>query len=652
MKHTGDLEISTENCVQFFLLEEVTGNLTIAVGDQAKNQTWPSSIELPALTCVGGSLLIRHSFEAPKLVSVGDGLFVDGAATLMACRLVMVGGDVELGGISNLPRLASVVGDLSIYDVSSPDSDEAGEESVDENPYADMRHFLPALSSVNGRLAIYADIELPCLTLVGRFFHIGRHSRQGNRWFNSRRAGSKASLPLLASVKDSFTVVDEAELSVPLLIFVGGNVDIRADGDLPALRRVNGGLAIRDKARVKISLLEDVKGTVEINGNVDLPMLTNVGGDLTIKVDNVELPQLGKVDGSLDVAYRAELPYLISVGKNLTTSYVIDFAALQYVGGRIHIWRSAELLAPHLSCVSGSPYPADLFTRHPGNLEIDASNAEQWKSLAEVAGDLAIRAGVVLPLLTKVAGDLVVGADANLPLLRTIGGTLLVEINVRAHLPELLRVEGKCLLGFTREWILPTGVASYLPKLISVGGDLHPQRDCPMPSLSRVGGGIEVWDGDFPALHAVGGTLKIHGDVNLPMLTRAQGSVYIYGNVEVPRLISIDGSLFIQERTKAPVLMYVGEKLHVSASSWLPTLMEVGNEVEISAFAQLPMLARIKGYLEINETAKLPALAEVCGRVRIKPNKTAALPFLAFVNGRSCESGRYQNANAKDFPLW
>lgn len=652
MKHAGDLEISIKNYAQFALLEEVIGNLTIAVADRANDQTSSHLIELPALTCVGGSLVIRHPFESPKLESVGNGLLVDSAAMLVACSLVVVGGDVELGGISNLPLLAGVVGDLSIYDVSSPNSDDAGEELVDESPRADMRHFLPALSSVNGRLAIYADIELPRLTLVGRFFHIGGRTRPGNRYFSSRRAGSKVSLPLLASVKDSFTIVEKAELSVPLLIFVGGDVDIRAHVALPALRKIDGSLAIRDNVHVTVPLLDNVSGAVTINGNVELPLLNTVGRDLQIKVDNVVLPQLAKVGGSLDVAYHAKLPYLVRIGKNLTTSYVIDFAALQYVGGRIHIWRGAQLLAPRLSYVSGSPYPANVSTHYSGNLEIDASNAEQWKFLVEVAGELIIRVGVLLPALTKVAGDLVVGADADLPVIKSVGGTLLVEINVRAHLPELLTVEGKCILGFTREWIFATGVASHLPKLISVGGELRMQNECPMPSLSRVGGAMEIWGGEFPVLCTVVGTLNIHGDVNLPMLVSAGGSVYIYDTLEVPSLNSIGGSLFIKGRAKLPVLMSVREKLHAFASCWLPVLMEVGDEVNISAFAQLPMLSRIKGGLEINEAAKLPALTEVCGRVRIKANKTAVIPFLAFVNGTPCELGRYQNANAKDFPWW
>lgn len=654
MKHTGDLEITAFNHADFVLLREVSGNLKIAAKSIARTQDWPSVFSMPMLTRVGGSLDVGHHFEAPKLLTVRDGLVVSREATLKASGLTTIGGNVELGGWSSLPHLVSIVGDLVIYNVSAPcfgDDDHADSGKDNGNCHANTQHYLPAISSINGRLSINADISLPSLTLVGRFFHIGGHKSLGSPSFASGHISSKANCPVLVTVKDSLTVVDGAELQAPSLTFVGGDVDLRTHCVLPSLSRVGGGLAIRDKARVDIPLLEFVKGTVDINGNADLSLLNQVDGNLITKSDHINLPRLTKVGGNLNAAYHIKVPSLVKIGKNLTVSFDVYFPSLQYIGGFVHRWRSAELVAPALACVAGKPYPCDQNKSYPGNLEITALNAEKFKTLTEVAGDLTIHTEIILPCLTRVAGNLVVKATANLPLLSSVGDSLITEVNIHANLPELLSVEKNCLVGFTRQWIMPNGTVPHLPKLMRVGGNLAPMKSCPMPSLSFIGGDLEVWGGEFPALCTVEGTLKISGKSDLPMLLQVGKCVHIYADIELPKLMHIGGGLRVSKRAKLPSLMIIGDNMHVSASSWLPVLREVGNGVELSASVQLPRLQRIQGSLKIGVNTKLLALVEVGGHISIRNACTATLPLLTLANGKAFAVGRFFNAKAEDFVL-
>ncbi|MBW3512163.1 hypothetical protein [Janthinobacterium sp. NKUCC06_STL] len=592
MKHTGHLEISAMNYEQFVQLEEVTGNLTIRIEHGTQRQVDP----------IVGRLSV----------------------------LARVGGNLELSSKVELPRLVSVTGDLSLYDVEEPTMLRyEGDEG--ENPKAGEQYLLSALSSVNGNLKIFADVKMPALTLVGGYLHIDR--RKKIRASFAKESGAKAILPSLASITGSLTIVDQAEVHAPVLTVVGSDVHLTTDACLPALDRVGGDLAIRYKARVQVPVLTNVTGNVQINGNAALPMLTTVKGNFRTQGNDAELPSLMSVGGNIKIDYRASLPLLANVGGNISVSYPVEMPALERVGGYLNVGKSATLSVPMLTCAAGSPYPFERSKRHMGHLEIDAVNSEKFGSLTEVIGDLVISTAIELPLLVRVSGNLTILQDVRMPVLRSIGGNLTIQQDSRVDLPELLSVGSDCVLVWNKSWSAFNDIIPCLPKLVIVGGRLDMVIGCELPALSEVGGDLNIHSGELPMLRSVGGMLEIRGDARLSMLTSVGDDLHIHSNVELPRLIRVVGGVYISGRVKLPILMSVGDSLHVSASSWLPMLREVGKDMKISSHVQLPLLTRVGGCLMMNHDVELPVLAEVGGALRLEVGNTGKLPLLAFVGG-------------------
>lgn len=558
---------------------------------------------------------------------------------------------MELGGKSVLPAILSVAGDLAIYDASEPPPEEEDDDNCDqERPWTELHHFLPALSSVGGRLSVYAEVELPSLTLIGNFFHAQRREKLGKGYFYDQPLPAKVRMPLLTRVAESFTAMDKAEVYVPLLTVIGEG-DLRTGIHMPALVRIEGRLSVDRDAEADLPVLTLVKGNVGINGKANLPLLAKVEGNLTGKTNSIELPELKEVARSVEIQYYADLPSLVKVGLNFLAYDAISTPALEYIGGYIHIrkyigharFRPSQpegLLAPKLTCVAGQFYPADSSKCHMGHLKIDISNVEQYKSLVEVTGNLSIEAEVDLPFLSKIGGNLEITCHTSLPALIKVAGSVFINHNVRAHLGGLLEI-GKNLI-LSRDSITTT-VVPYLPKLMRVGDNLRADIDLSLPALYEVGGSLDVGGSELPMLSIVGGIVRIHGSAKLPMLLRAESNVEIYRDVDLPRLIYIGGGLSVRGKANLPVLMYLGGHLVAAKNCWLPVLTEVGGDVQISSFAYLPLLVRIKGRLEINDTVKLPNLAEVGEVLRNHSRRTALLPALTFVSGK-----RYIESNDDD----
>lgn len=642
MIHPGSLTISAQNYAKYTLLEEVTGNLTIEASSLTEQNPGLNSFEFTRLAKIKGSVSLHHDSDMPQLESVVGNLTVHDTATFFAPLLKTVGGDVKLGGKSALPSIVSIAGDLAIYDASEPPPEEDDDDNCDhERPWTEFHHFLPTLSSVGGRLSIYAEVEFPSLTLIGNFFHTQRREKLGKGYFYDRALPAKVSLPLLTRVAESFTAMDKAEVYVPLLTVIGEG-DLRTNIHMPALGRIEGRLSIDRDAQVELPVLTIVKGNVGINGKANLPLLAKVEGSLTSKTNSIELPELKEVSRSVEIQYYAELPSLAKVGLNFLAYHGISTPALEYIGGYIHIrkyigpatFRPAQpdgLVAPKLTCVAGRLYPSESSKYYMGHLKIDPSNEESYKSLIEVTGNLIIETEIVLPFLSKIGGNLEIKSHTSLPLLNRVGGHVFIYQNVRTHLPELVDIGLNLIMasGSTTTTSLP-----HLPKLMRVGRDLRADIDCLLPSLYEVGGSLDVWGSELPMLSMVRGIVSIHGQAKLPMLLRTESSVNIYRDVDLPRLIHIGGGLSVRGRSNLAVLMYLGGHLVVAKNCWLPVLTEVGGDVEISSFAYLPLLVRVKGRLEINDTAKLPNLAEVGGVLRNRSGRTALLPALAFVSGK------------------
>ena len=80
--------------------------------------------------------------------------------------------------------------------------------------------------------------------------------------------------------------------------------------------------------------------------------------------------------------------------------------------------------------------------KHIGNLEITKSNAQNYKDLVEVTGDLSIYSKAELEALESVGGDLSIDSNAELKALKSVGGNLSIDSNAELEAPKLESVGG------------------------------------------------------------------------------------------------------------------------------------------------------------------------------------------------------------------
>ena len=132
---------------------------------------------------------------------------------------------------------------------------------------------------------------------------------------------------------------------------------------------------------------------------------------------------------------------------------------------------------------------------HQGDLTIwNASDAEAYKGVAEITGDLYISGA----------------ARLNAPALRSVGGVLLIYGGAKLDAPALK----------------------------SVGGDLYISSEAKLdaPALKSIGGYLSIYGEaklDVPALRSVGGDLFISGDTKLtaPQLYHDFSAFRVYDGV-------------------------------------------------------------------------------------------------------------------------
>ena len=119
---------------------------------------------------------------------------------------------------------------------------------------------------------------------------------------------------------------------------------------------------------------------------------------------------------------------------------------------------------------------------HPGNLIIRTeADAETYKALTSVGGDLYILAEAELDALTSVVGSLIINADARLDALTRVGCLI-----IRAD--------------------------ADLGALTSVGGDLYILADASLGALKSVGGELNIIAGTNVTIAALRKSRKGHLD--------------------------------------------------------------------------------------------------------------------------------------------
>ena len=190
-----------------------------------------ATLDAPALTEVGGDLVVHDSAHLVALTAVGGDLAVAGAATLDAPALTEVGGYLYVSGKATLAALTAVGGHLDV----------CGSGQL----------VAPALTAVGGHLDVYGEAKLAALTAVG----------------------------------GHLSVCGSGHLVAPALTAVGGNLGVSGSGqlDAPALSRVGGYLFLAGSAT--LDALTAVGGSLSVSGEAKLvaPVLTQVGCKLAVR---------------------------------------------------------------------------------------------------------------------------------------------------------------------------------------------------------------------------------------------------------------------------------------------------------------------------------------------------------------------------------
>ena len=320
------------------------------------------AVAAPQLMMVAGSISVSgpisvDPLDAPRLTSVGGGLFYGGSAVTAfdLPALVTLGGTISvdpprpfLGGDRpgirrlNAPLLTAIHGSLRL---SSSQAQE-------------IAYTLPVLATITGDLLLQLDssvarpVALPELTTVGGDLTAGGAGPETLDLGSLTTVGGSVAiegsehltlidLPALTSIGASLTVRANALLesfTAPLLTAIPGSLTLASAGAqdplyaLPGLTTITGALTLTLSSSVGRAFA--------------LPGLTTIGGDVAVGGAGpltLGLAALGSIGGSLGVT-----------GTKRLTS--VDLGALTSIGEDLAVLQNeslTSLIAPQLTSVGG-----------------------------------------------------------------------------------------------------------------------------------------------------------------------------------------------------------------------------------------------------------------------------------------------------------
>ncbi len=262
------------------------------------------TLRADALTSVGGRVFIRENgtLRAGALTSVGDGVFINENGTFRADALTSVGGRVFINenGTLRADALTSVGGGVFIYENGTLRADALTSvgEGVSIRENGTLR--ADALTSVGGDVFIYGNgtFRADALTSVGGGVFIHENG--------TLQAGALTSVGGGVSIRENDTLRADALTSVVGGVFINENGTLWAD----ALTSVGGGVSIRENGTLRADALTSVGGGVFIyeNGTLRADALTSVGEGVSIRENGtLILSSCEKISGYIDLEKGASI---------------------------------------------------------------------------------------------------------------------------------------------------------------------------------------------------------------------------------------------------------------------------------------------------------------------------------------------------------
>ncbi|MBI5385686.1 MAG: hypothetical protein HZA90_13490 [Verrucomicrobia bacterium] len=401
-------------------------SLTVVEGDLTLQASGRSTLSLPNLKFLGGSLVVDHNGElvrldAEQLLTVGGSVTiqVNGALTSINLnRLETVGGSVVLVGNSalttaGLNALAEVVGTAMISgnpvlgNVCLPALRTVGGSlEVADNPSA-INLCLPLLLTVGGDLIIannisLADVTVPSVKTVG-----------GSLTVTNNTTAVGVDLRGLTSTGGDVTVTNNtAAVGVDLrgLTSTGGDVTVTNNTaavgvDLRGLTSTGGGVTVTNNtAAVGLDLrgLTSTGGGVTVTNNtaavgVDLSGLSSTGGDVTITGNGTATVTLGTATTGTSISGNLTIE---------TSGSVVD------TGGTTATGNVDVSGAGTVSLTAATSAPAATGAVN-GGTTVTLVNTEAAMQAALPSGAFSSRVGFSVQRLDPATLPVVQGVDAN-----------------------------------------------------------------------------------------------------------------------------------------------------------------------------------------------------------------------------------------------
>ncbi|MET0591774.1 MAG: hypothetical protein ABW133_03685 [Polyangiaceae bacterium] len=656
----GDFAIQDSDSlvtVQLAALQNVSGALRVEMNPSL------TTIRLPALSNLGqsqgqslviSSNVLVTSIAAPLLVNapaavwlVGDGANATAPTSLDLGALTTVGGKLAVNGnyrletLAGLSHLATVSGDLAIV----------------ENIRM-VEASLPALTTVSGSLKVnqqsmLSTIALPLLTTVGQEGLISVD-------FSGNAGLTSISVPSLTAVPAAFNLynsrfaqgtADPFAIDFRALKTIGGPFSMSNVGDVeniggftaltsvggqftfdsvwaarscafPALATVGGSFGVLFNSALETAAfpsLASVGEGLRFHANfalstIALPELKTVGVDQEVSVSFWQLSHLTSLSVPKLVSTPAQF-FIAGLGDELPTSATtkIDFAALETVTGNFGI---SGLL--RLASLGGFP-ALKTVTGDFGASSNPALVSVAFPALASVGGGVWFTDGdalstISLPALKTVGHD--AGGSGqelslrfeNLPALTSIAMQQLTEIPSTFYLRN-----ASTAIDATKTLALDFPALTHIAKILEITETPRLRTLGGLAALAAVDGSILIHDNTglqsvtLPALANVGGAIRIEQDealstIALPALkTIGQFETY---SISFARLLS-GTSIALPQLTTAQADVVFDEIGGAMPSPGTFTL-DVGGLTTVGGYLALQKIYHL-------QRATFPKLASVRG---------------------------------------